>query len=607
MTVWLRRLSIGALVLALLIALVYGIVREVQVKRMAREEQAAAATAQNLASLSTLRYHSAQMRAVEAAYALTGDAGFFEAYKKSRDVVKWELGMLKSRASISPALASQYPKIEARVGELMAHASKLVDLRERTDFATAGSFAAEQIAKRAGDDFVGLLYRAEIDLQGELERQRKQFAGSAGESVPFADVFKVLAILLGFLGVALAVAPGALAPREVNQKLLLESQDNVTRLPTRQYFRLALERAKGYAGKEGTHYGVLLFDIVSFRKVNERFGYDSGDQLLRKLADRTLRLIRQGDTVTRMPGDEFALLVFRDTRQELDTFIDTLQAELGRPCRLGDEAVRVNVCIAAGFFPEDGQDPEKLMDIAAERLNRAQKTAKRGIKVLRRKEGQNTSEMEEGPISSAEETGIAVPRPVSPVAAGVASAVAAAEVPPEPAVIGPAKAFPGVAELLAEAREESHQATVKLDTSLLSASASVPVNDAATAASDDIRAIYEAELRRYLGVGAGSASEEPAPAVDPAPRASAEGAASGAEPAAPTAIPPSVAPAQIAEPTVGTPVVAVDQAAEPTPGFDPEKTVLLPRQHPTDPPSMTAGDYEVINLPPLELGARASP
>jgi hypothetical protein len=161
--------------------------------------------------------------------------------------------------------------------------------------------------------------------------------------------------------------------------------------------------------------------------------------------------------------------------------------------------------------------------------------------------------------------------------------------------------------LLAEAREESHQATVKLDTSLLSASASVPVNDAATAASDDIRAIYEAELRRYLGVGAGSASEEPAPAVDPAPRASAEGAASGAEPAAPTAIPPSVAPAQIAEPTVGTPVVAVDQAAEPTPGFEPEKTVLLPRQHPTDPPSMTAGDYEVINLPPLELGARASP
>jgi diguanylate cyclase (GGDEF)-like protein len=586
MTAWLRRLSIIAFILAIVAALVLALLREVQIKRMDRDEKAVAMAARAISSLSTLRYHASQLRAIEAAYALTGNKALFDSYRKSADVITWETKNLEAQRAVSAGVARHFSTLSPKGEELVRHATQLMQLAERTDFATAGSAAAEHVAKRSEDDYISMLYRAEIDLIAERDAKRTSFDTNAGLLGPWPTILMISAFALGFIGIALAVAPAAVAPREASAELVLESQDAVTRLPTRQYLRMALQRATAANQKANTYSAVVLADIVSFRKVNERFGFDLGDQLLRKLADRALRQIRQGDTVARMPGDEFAVVVFRSSRAELDAFIAGLQGELQRPCRLGEEAVRVNVCVGAGFAPDDGKDAEKLLELAGERLKEAQKTVRRGIKVFRRAPGQNTSEMEAaGPISqeqprSAED----VDRPRAPVraaalaatagaAAGVVAGAAAAGVAataaakvatprapaPNPFAVAPfadtragapdfaigsaelaantvpaetsKAAFPGIADLLADV-----QKTVKLDTPLAQAAppmpsmsavaATSPTGVASDATSADIKAIYEAELMRYLGND--TAVPAPAMAAPAAPAAAASLADSSA-------------------------------------------------------------------------------
>lgn len=573
MTVWLRRLSIAAFVLAILCALLLALMREVQMKRLDRDEKSIATANAALASFGTLRYHAAQLRSLEASYALTGNNALLESYKKSVDLVSWEIKNLESQRAVSEGVARHLPTIANRSEAIVKHGGALIDLAKQTDFATAGSFAAEHIAKRLEEEYIGLLYRAELDLLAERDARRQSFATNMGLLGEWPLILKIAAVALGLLGVALAVAPGAVAPREASAELVLESQDNVTRLPTRQYLRVALQRATTAAQKNGTFMAVVLADIVSFRKVNERFGFDLGDQLLRKLADRALRQIRQGDTVARMPGDEFAVIVFRSSRAELEDFVSGLQAELQRPCRLGEEAVRVHVCVGAGFAPDDSKDAEKLLELAAERLKEAQKTTKRGIKVFRRVTGEHTSQLElGGPVSvdgprSPED----VDRPrasaraamaASAVAAGAAalakSAAASARenVTPEmasgPTVVEPVatptavpaaapaashndtqstKAFPGIADLLADV-----QKTQPNNEPLLPPAPAAPTGQAARSSepsSADIKAIYEAELLRYLGDGAGASTE--APPAAPAPTAAEQPPA--AEFAASTAAP----------------------------------------------------------------------
>jgi diguanylate cyclase (GGDEF)-like protein/PAS domain S-box-containing protein len=85
--------------------------------------------------------------------------------------------------------------------------------------------------------------------------------------------------------------------------------DGLTRLPNRVLFQQRLEEAFARTTREGGHVGILLIDLDDFKMINDTLGHDAGDALLRAVADRLSLSIRPGDTVARLSGDEFAVLV----------------------------------------------------------------------------------------------------------------------------------------------------------------------------------------------------------------------------------------------------------------------------------------------------------
>lgn len=86
-------------------------------------------------------------------------------------------------------------------------------------------------------------------------------------------------------------------------------QDQLTKLPNRPYFRDRLGQMLATAARSGRQVALLLFDIDGFKAVNDTLGHEAGDRLLREIAERVGRRVRQADTFARVGGDEFVILM----------------------------------------------------------------------------------------------------------------------------------------------------------------------------------------------------------------------------------------------------------------------------------------------------------
>ena len=102
----------------------------------------------------------------------------------------------------------------------------------------------------------------------------------------------------------------------------------------------------------GRQLAVLFIDLDRFKNVNDTLGHDAGDRLLQAVANRLVRVMRTTDTVARLAGDEFAVLLEGvDTVADLDRPAAALVETLGNPIVLGDSEVRVSTSIGVALFP----------------------------------------------------------------------------------------------------------------------------------------------------------------------------------------------------------------------------------------------------------------
>jgi len=96
---------------------------------------------------------------------------------------------------------------------------------------------------------------------------------------------------------------------KVEEITRLAWQDQLTKLPNRPYFRDRLGQMLATATRSGREVALLLFDIDGFKAVNDTLGHEAGDRLLREIAERVGRRVRQADTFARVGGDEFVILM----------------------------------------------------------------------------------------------------------------------------------------------------------------------------------------------------------------------------------------------------------------------------------------------------------
>lgn len=138
----------------------------------------------------------------------------------------------------------------------------------------------------------------------------------------------------------------------------LSVEDTLTKLPNRSWFQA--EHQKLVAKK--THHALMVFDLDNFKKVNDSLGHQVGDELLIQVANRLDNSIRAQDTLFRLGGDEYAVLMENTTDvNTISQTVKNLQKALENPFKISQQELVVTSSIGIVLFPLDGNSSEELL------------------------------------------------------------------------------------------------------------------------------------------------------------------------------------------------------------------------------------------------------
>ena len=197
--------------------------------------------------------------------------------------------------------------------------------------------------------------------------------GSHGESLVLDQVLTPLVDAEGktthFVAVLHDVTARVVAEMQLKHQAY---HDALTDLPNRIMFEDRLQLALAQARRDGTLVALLFLDLDNFKSINDRHGHQMGDRLLRIVAKQLVTCVRTTDTVSRLSGDEFTIILqgldrIQDIRQVAQKIVDCLTA----PIHVTGQDIPVQTSIGIAVSPKDSTDPRRLLAIADQAMYRA--------------------------------------------------------------------------------------------------------------------------------------------------------------------------------------------------------------------------------------------
>lgn len=151
--------------------------------------------------------------------------------------------------------------------------------------------------------------------------------------------------------------------------------DELTGLANRKRLRMQLLESLSRSSRKGDPLGLLYVDLDQFKPVNDQLGHDVGDEILKRAAARMQKAVRDYDTVARIGGDEFVILLDAPcTPQQVPEVAERVIEGLRIPYVIADRELRVGASVGAALYPRDGKSPEKLLAAADSAMYEAKRS-----------------------------------------------------------------------------------------------------------------------------------------------------------------------------------------------------------------------------------------
>jgi diguanylate cyclase (GGDEF)-like protein/PAS domain S-box-containing protein len=213
--------------------------------------------------------------------------------------------------------------------------------------------------------------------QGEIYNRRKN-----GEVFPELLSISVIRDERGAIGNYISIFIDISAQKEAERRLdYMAHYDGLTGLPNRDLFNDRLLVALAQAKRSSRPIAVLFIDLDHFKYVNDTFGHVTGDELLRAVAHRIQGSLREEDTLSRISGDEFTVLLQHfDTREGVGLVADKILSAMKLPFGIGEHELYISASIGISIYPEDGDHPGLLLNNSDTAMYHAKSDGRGGVR-----------------------------------------------------------------------------------------------------------------------------------------------------------------------------------------------------------------------------------
>lgn len=203
------------------------------------------------------------------------------------------------------------------------------------------------------------------DYVGEVEQVCKD-GRRVWSEVKISGMYDAEGVFVGILGVSRDLTER----RKIEERMRYMAQhDTLTGLPNRTLFADRLQKALQYAVRHQKALALMLLDLNKFKPVNDTHGHAVGDLLLQQVAERLQHAIRSSDTVARIGGDEFIILLPQiDALHHAALVAEKIQHAIAKPFDVHGLEIKISCSIGLACYPEDGETDLVLSKVADQRM-----------------------------------------------------------------------------------------------------------------------------------------------------------------------------------------------------------------------------------------------
>jgi diguanylate cyclase (GGDEF)-like protein/PAS domain S-box-containing protein len=171
---------------------------------------------------------------------------------------------------------------------------------------------------------------------------------------------------------------------ENQQRLVrIAHHDQLTGLPNRHHLAAFLPEAILSARAHGLMVGTVFLDLDRFKHINDTFGHETGDQLLKVVATRLRQCVRDKDVIIRMGGDEFVVVVLNlQSDDEVTSAASRIIAALAEPIEVDGRILQTSASVGISLFPRDGEDMAELLKYSDAAMYQAKDRGRNNVQIF---------------------------------------------------------------------------------------------------------------------------------------------------------------------------------------------------------------------------------